>query len=92
MPDEQSPSPEPTGLPKPAFYILSAMVPALVALRAYGVSQLEVDLTEMSIHLRLAPKAEQVQISIISIPLTIDPQGPRWGLSSVPSATARPSS
>jgi len=76
----------------PEYYILNAMVPGIVALRAYGVSRLEVDLTEMSIHLLLPPKAEQVQISLTSIPLTTDPQGPRWGLSSDPSATGKPSS
>lgn len=52
--------------------ISTDLVPTLIALRALGVSQLDADLTEMSIRLRLPPRAEQVHLSITSNLQTTD--------------------
>lgn len=55
-------------------YILTELMPKLIELRAYGVSQLSVDLTEMSIRLQLPPRADMVRILITSdLPITDPP-------------------
>ena len=54
-------------------FILTELMPKLIELQAYGVSQLDVDLTEMSIRLRLPPRADKVQILITSDLPTTDP-------------------
>lgn len=54
-------------------FILTELMPKLIELQAYGVSQLSVDLTAMSIRLRLPPRADMVQISITSDLPTTDP-------------------